>query len=339
MFRRVPCWSETSRRFRSWASSSGLTGLGLSPRRRYNVLVMAGPDEIDSNATTRFTPDVLRRFRLEAKAPCLLVLLGPDLGFRIPLTRPEITIGRTNDADIILHDSQISRRHIAVRSDLERGIYVLRDLGSTNGTQVNQRDVTEAVLSAGDKIFIGATTLKFSLEDEVDSEHGARMNEIAFNDDLTGLVVKRRFYDELQYEVQHALSSSRPLGVLMMDLDGLKRINDAHGHATGAGVIAESGRIIGAIVTPLGQACRWGGDEFIAFLRHHGRAESLAIGEQIRAAIAAHRYEQDGVRLPVSISIGIAALPESARDAKGLTTSADAALYRAKHQGRNCVSE
>ncbi len=300
---------------------------------------MSDPDDFDSNATTRFTPDLMRRFQLEQKAPCLVVLLGPDLGLRIPLTRPVITIGRTSEADVVLHDSQISRKHFVVHSDLERGIYSLRDLGSTNGTAVNTETVGEAVLSAGDKIFAGATILKFSLEDELESEHGERINELVFTDDLTGLVAKRRFYDELRFQVEHALGSAQQLGLLMMDLDGLKRINDTHGHATGAAVIAQAGRIIGRIVQPVGQACRFGGDEFVAYLSRRGPAEALATGEEIRAAIAGHLFEKDGQRLPVSISIGVATVPESARASDELSQCADAALYRAKARGRNCVSD
>jgi two-component system cell cycle response regulator len=151
-------------------------------------------------------------------------------------------------------------------------------------------------------------------------------------------VVKRRFYNQLRFQIQRSLEQGQKVALLMMDLDGLKQINDTHGHAMGAHVISQAGRRIGEVVNPLGQACRYGGDEFVAYLLRHDLAAGLEVGERIRSAIRDHPFEKDGKVLKVSISIGVAVLPDAGREAEELSKAADEALYRAKARGRNCVS-
>jgi two-component system cell cycle response regulator len=306
---------------------------------------MTSDTQFDGGATARFQAEELKKYKLDQKSPTLVVLLGSDAGLRIPLSKPEVTLGRTTEADFLLHDAEISRRHALIRCDPERRTYTLVDLKSTNGTRVNLEQVTEAALKEGDKIFLGSTVLKFMLQDELESEHVDVLHRLAFTDDLTGLVAKRRFTHQLQFQIQRALDSSERLALLMMDLDGLKQINDAHGHAMGAYIIAQAGGLIGEIVNPLGQACRYGGDEFTAYLLRHDAAGALGVGERIRSTIEARLFEKDGKSLKISISIGVAVLPEAARDTEAardpeaLNKAADEALYRAKAKGRNCVSD
>jgi diguanylate cyclase (GGDEF)-like protein len=194
------------------------------------------------------------------------------------------------------------------------------------------------VLRDGDKIFVGQTILKFTFEDDVDVESGALVDRFLFEDDLTGLVVKRRFYNELGIRLEIAKSSGSALAVLMMDMDGLKSVNDRHGHSFGAFVISEAGKRIGAICNPLGQACRYGGDEFIAYLTDHDVAAALGIGEAICEVVRGTPFVKDGVELKLSISIGVAAFPDGGNTVEILNRAADEALYRAKDKGRNQVS-
>src|SRR5262245_58737421 len=152
---------------------------------------MAPETQFDGGSTARVPSDELKKYRLDQKAPTLVVLLGADTGLRIPLIKNEVTLGRTAEADVLLHDDQISRRHAVIRHDPQRGTYTVHDLNSTNGTWVNQSPITEAVLGDGDKIFLGSTVLKFVLQDELESEHSDVLNRLVFTDDLTGLVLKR----------------------------------------------------------------------------------------------------------------------------------------------------
>jgi diguanylate cyclase (GGDEF)-like protein len=303
-----------------------------------------GNDELDEQFTSfeartaRYDLGWLQKYRLDKKLPTLFILRGGDAGLRIPLTKDCVTLGRTVEADLVFHDEQISRRHAQIRYEEESQTYYLGDLGSTNGTFLNDRPVTkDEALKDGDKIFIGTTILKFMLQDEVEMESGELVDRLMFQDDLTGLVVKRRFYNDLRVKIQAAATQASKLSILMMDLDGLKRVNDTYGHQAGAFIISEAGKIIGSICNPSGQACRYGGDEFIAYLLVP-LEDAVETAERIRKAVVEHIFVQDGRELRVSISIGVAAFPEDGKSLEALTKAADEALYRAKGKGRNVVS-
>ncbi|MBI4601794.1 MAG: GGDEF domain-containing protein [Planctomycetes bacterium] len=304
-----------------------------------------GTDDSDESTeafeaqTAKYDLGWLQKAQLEKKTPILYVLRGADAGLRIPLTKESLTLGRTIEADLVFHDEQISRRHARISLDSSSGAYFLEDLSSTNGTFLNDRPVTKGQLKDGDKIFLGTTILKFSLEDDVDMESGEIFDRLVFQDDLTGLVVKRRFYNELKVQLHYAGVQSRPVSVLMMDMDGLKKVNDTHGHPMGAYVISEVGKLIGGICGQSGQACRYGGDEFVAYLVGAGKDEAVTVGEAIRKAVKEAVFSKDGVEVRVSISIGVATFPDSGRTLDAITKAADEALYRAKAKGRDVVSE
>jgi diguanylate cyclase (GGDEF)-like protein len=288
--------------------------------------------------TARYDLNWLQKYRLDKKVATLFVMRGVDTGLRIPLTKETVTLGRTVEADLVFHDEQISRRHAMIRSDSTGESYTLSDLGSTNGTYLNDRPVTKPEpLKDGDKIFIGTTILKFQLQDELEVESGELVDRLMFQDDLTGLVVKRRFYNQLRTQLQAAGAQGLALSVLMMDLDGLKKVNDNHGHPVGAFIISEAGRLIGEIVTAKGQACRYGGDEFIAYLDAQ-KQETVEVAEAIRRAIGGHAFAKDGIEHRVTISIGVATFPDDGKSLEAMTKAADEALYRAKHKGRDVVS-
>jgi diguanylate cyclase (GGDEF)-like protein len=289
--------------------------------------------------TARYDVGWLNKARLEKKQPTLYVLRGAEAGTRIPLSKDSLTLGRTVDADLVFHDDQISRRHARISLDPVSSTYFLEDLGSTNGTFLNDRPVTKGQLKDGDKIFLGSTILKFMVQDEVESESGEIVDRLMFQDDLTGLVVKRRFYNELKIQLHYASAQSRAVSVLMMDMDGLKQVNDTHGHHMGAYVISEVGKIIGRICNRSGQACRYGGDEFVAYLLGTGKDEAKTLGEEIRAEVKDKPFEKDSVTVRVSISIGVATFPEDGKTLDEITKCADEALYRAKAKGRNTVSD
>ena len=300
-----------------------------------------GNESVDpfDGKTARFEGlSFLDNYTLEKKVAVLVVLSGTDAGLRIPLLKPTILLGRTIESDIVLHDELISRRHARVTSDAQTGEYRISDLKSTNGTRVNNREIDEVELSDGDKIFLGTTVMKFVLEDDLESESYDRVDQMLFRDELTGLVVPRRFYSELRIQLRAAAASNVELALLMMDLDGLKGVNDRYGHPVGAFVISEAGREIGQVCKARGQACRYGGDEFVAYLARTSKTDALEVGERIRLAIVERTFDKDGNSHRVSISIGVAAYPGDGRSLEEMVKAADDALYRAKEKGRNCVS-
>jgi diguanylate cyclase (GGDEF)-like protein len=218
------------------------------------------------------------------------------------------------------------------------GEWAVVDLGSTNGTLLNGQPCKDAVLRPGDRIFVGKTVLELQ-QDALRDAQAAELERLLSIDDLSGLWVKRRFDAQLSSSVAAiAAGSATTLSVVVMDMDGVKGINDTHGHHMGAFVIGEAGHVIGKQVEGRGFATRFGGDEFAAALPGMGKDEAVALAEAIRSAVVAHVYEKDGVRVQPGLSCGVATVPGDATDAEGVFRAADQAMYRAKRGGKNRVA-
>lgn len=272
---------------------------------------------------------VRARFR-----PVLVVISGDSVGVRAKV-EGNMLVGRDPGADLMLPDAGVSWHHAMIE---DRGdSHVVVDLGSTNGTTVNGRRLSEAPLQHGDKIVFGKTTVRFEVQDPADQAYDEMVARLINIDDLSGLYTKRRFDSELEQMLQLAASQGQPVGLLVMDLDGVKQINDTHGHSFGAYVIGESGRVIGKVLEGRGIACRFGGDEYVAAVAGLDALAAAEVGEEIRRAIAEHHYEKEGIELRPGISIGVAAFPENAADPYSLFQRGDEALYRAKAAGKGCV--
>jgi diguanylate cyclase (GGDEF)-like protein len=267
--------------------------------------------------------------------PVLVVITGNEMGSRAPVDR-SILIGRDPECDLVLTDALVSSRHAMLE---DRGdSWALVDLGSTNGTSVNGEKGKEFVLSRNDKIGFGRTVVRFEMQDQLEQAYDELVERLLNVDDLSGLLVRRKFDSDLNAAIDAARARQVPIGLLMMDLDGIKKINDTHGHLFGAYVIGESGRVIGKVLEGRGFASRFGGDEYVAALPNLDVEASRAVGEEIRVAIAEHRFERESVPLRPGISIGVASYPESADSAESVFQRADEALYRAKRAGKNQVS-
>ncbi|MEE7548601.1 diguanylate cyclase, partial [Xanthomonas sp. Kuri4-1] len=160
----------------------------------------------------------------------------------------------------------------------------------------------------------------------------------SIRDPLTGLYNRRYLEESLSRELARCARRGLPLSVLMLDVDHFKQFNDAHGHAGGDVLLAAVGQLLGA--RPRGEdiACRYGGEEFTLILPETTSDDALRLAEELRGRIAA-LVASDGVRpLPrVTASIGISTFPADGELGTGLIQKADAALYQAKHRGRNRV--
>jgi diguanylate cyclase (GGDEF)-like protein len=135
-----------------------------------------------------------------------------------------------------------------------------------------------------------------------------------------------------------AKATEASLVVLMMDMDGLKRINDAHGHRMGAQTIRQVGAIIGDEIRGRGEATRFGGDEFCAFLPGAGEGDARVLAERLRVRVEQADFVLDDITVKATISIGIGIIGRSVGEWTVLQEKADRALYRAKLAGRNRTS-
>jgi two-component system cell cycle response regulator len=276
--------------------------------------------------------------QLSQQNPVILVLDGQELGKRFVLDDASFTIGRDPEkANIVLTDRAVSSMHTRIDYNARERQFFITDLESKNGVWVNSRRVESTPLNPGDKIFLGATVLKFNIEDAIEERFHSQVDTLMNIDDLTGLPVKRAFDQRFSIAFVKAMQRRKPLALLMMDMDGLKQINDTYGHLMGSHTISECGRIIGKAVTKRGTACRYGGDEFMAYLRNTPLAEAMPLGEYIRQTIASHTFRLNGHNPNPSISIGVAEFSGKMQSPNDLVNAADEALYRAKEAGRNIV--
>jgi two-component system, cell cycle response regulator len=261
-------------------------------------------------------------------------MTGKSVGERISVLG-NVFIGRDPSIQLVLPDQGVSYRHACLED--RGGAWVLVDLGSTNGVQVNGERAKEAELKHGDRLKFGSTVVRFELQDETDQAYTETIAQLLHNDDLTGLLLRRRFDAELALMLTQAGTAGEPLSLLAMDLDGVKAINDAHGHLFGAYTIAETGKLIGRMLPRGGIACRFGGDEFIVALAGHTLEAARDVAEKIRVAVSEHAYNYQNVALHPSLSAGVAQFPKHAEDHEALFKAADAALYTAKRNGKNRV--
>ena len=159
-----------------------------------------------------------------------------------------------------------------------------------------------------------------------------RLRAEADHDFLTGLANRRRFRKALGQEVERWRRYDLPCALLLLDVDHMKRINDTYGHPAGDRVI----RFVASAITELSRdndtAARLGGEEFALLLAGAGSEKALAAAERLRRAVCDEALEEVGV---VSVSLGVASCPAHARSERDLFSASDAALYRAKREGRD----
>jgi diguanylate cyclase (GGDEF)-like protein len=165
------------------------------------------------------------------------------------------------------------------------------------------------------------------------------MQRQASTDDLTGLNNHRFLIDYLGQQVALAERLNAPLAVLVIDLDHFKRVNDTYGHPVGDAVLSMFAQTLVGSIRRADLAARYGGEEFIVVMSNTAAVDARLVAEKIRAAAEAMRMPINGGRshVAVSVSIGGAAYPEDTTTAAELLATADAALYDAKHAGRNRV--
>jgi diguanylate cyclase (GGDEF)-like protein len=163
-----------------------------------------------------------------------------------------------------------------------------------------------------------------------------RAERLARTDFLTGLNNRRAFYEIGETSLRQAQRYSRDAALLMIDIDHFKSINDRFGHAAGDAVIRGVGQSIVSTVRNVDIAGRLGGEEFTVLLPETSAAEARVAAERLRRAIGESNLEHQGQPLPVTVSLGVASL-RAEDDLEAVIARADAALYRAKHEGRNRV--
>jgi diguanylate cyclase (GGDEF)-like protein/PAS domain S-box-containing protein len=214
---------------------------------------------------------------------------------------------------------------VALASDGAVGEAPLR-LGIVTGTEIlitPDRTLTDEEMTILRAV---ANILATAIERLRDED---RMRHDALHDPLTGLANRTLLYDRLGHALAHAERDPGDTGVLFVDLDNFKRVNDVYGHGAGDELLAALGGRLEGAVRPADTVARFGGDEFVVVCEHTDRAGALALADRLESAIAVP-VAVAGVEHTLSASIGIAL---GQGDAEELIREADAAVYRAKAAG------
>ena len=270
--------------------------------------------------------------------PYLIVLVGTHVGETFRLADGELFIGRSPQSNIRFDDDGVSRRHAKVWMT-PNGDWVLEDMNSANGTFVNDERVATRVLRAEYKIHFGPNSLvKFTLHDELEENFQRQMYDAALRDGLTRAFNKKYFLTRLDTELAYARRHKTNLSLVMLDVDYFKRFNDTYGHLAGDAVLVTLAQLIQKTLRAEDVFARYGGEEFASICRGVSREQAWVLAERIRSLVETTSFESSGVRMPVTVSLGVAGMPEFAAESSvQLVAAADEALYSAKSNGRNLV--
>lgn len=269
---------------------------------------------------------------------CLQVLQGAAAGLVVRIDAQEFMIGRSPESNLHFDDSAITWRHAYIRCRSNQ--YFLRDLDSTNGTFLDgQACQGEAPLRPGMLISLAESVLlRFSLLSESEISLAETMYRNATTDSLTGLLNRTSFFAQAEQEAALFQRSGRTFGLLMLDLDFFKKVNDSFGHPAGDQLLAQFALRLRQQLRLEDLLARIGGEEFAILLRASDEVGCQDVAERLRLHVSSSPFRlqtpNGTVDHHATVSIGIAFTRPGDR-LGNLVDRADQALYNAKNQGRN----
>lgn len=274
--------------------------------------------------------------KVDARDGCLIVIYGEDLGRRIGLGNEPCIVGRSSKCDLHIEQESVSRNH----SRISRGPngYAVRDLGSTNGTYVNDQLIADDwVLRDGDQLKIGRTIFKFIVGTNMEAQYHEEIYRLMTIDGLTELHNKRFFNEALDREMSRCKRYARLFSLVLFDIDHFKHINDTFGHLAGDHVLRQLGGVIRTSIRRDDVPARTGGEEFSVIMPESAIEGAVVLAEKLRRAIQETSFAFEGTIIPVTVSLGVAQWNPAIEDPNELVKSADQKLYEAKRSGRNRV--
>jgi diguanylate cyclase (GGDEF)-like protein len=273
--------------------------------------------------------------RAPGKEACLVVIYGIDLGKKYNLDAATLVLGRSSKCEIQIDQESVSRAHSKV---INTGKSIrIRDLGSTNGTYVNDEVIEEHVLGDGDLIKIGRTIFKFLSGGNIERAYHEEIYRLTTIDGLTQIYNKRYFLETLEREIARSNRYRRDMSLVMFDLDHFKKVNDTYGHLAGDSVLKILASTIKAKIRREDLFARYGGEEFAIVLPEIDGYNAHQFAEKIRRIVEATDFRFENTKIDVTISMGVATLDPETSDSAALIKRADERLYEAKSAGRNCV--
>ncbi len=264
----------------------------------------------------------------------LVVIYGLDLGRKYELAKTDIQLGRSSKADIQIDQESVSRNHAHI-SNTTKGVRI-RDLGSTNGTFVNDTVVEgERELRNGDLVKIGRTIFKYIAGGNIEAAYHDEIYRLTTMDGLTQIYNRRYFEESLDRELSRSRRYERVLSLVMFDIDHFKAVNDRYGHLAGDYVLKQLASTVRTRIRREDVFARYGGEEFGILLPEVDMGGARQLSEKVRKLVEKQRFVFDKHTIPVTVSLGVATLTPEHREPADLLRAADAKLYEAKTHGRN----
>src|SRR5512142_2783884 len=193
------------------------------------------------------------------KDACLVVIYGLELGRKYNLDSANVNIGRSSKSDVQIDQESVSRNHARIINTGKS--MILRDLGSTNGTYVNDQLIDEYVLRDGDFVKIGRTIFKFLTGGNIENAYHEEIYRLTTVDGLTQIYNKRYFMEVLEREISRSHRYGRELSLIMFDIDHFKNINDTYGHLAGDHVLKHLASAVKGRIRREDIMARYGGEE------------------------------------------------------------------------------
>jgi len=273
--------------------------------------------------------------RMVAKEACLVVIYGLDLGKKYNLNRAQIIMGRSSKADVQIDQEAVSRNHCKIINT--GSAILLRDMGSTNGTYVNDELIDEYALCDGDFIKVGRCIFKFLSGNNIENAYHEEIYRLTTIDGLTQVFNRRYFIETLERELGRAQRYRRDLSLIMFDIDHFKVVNDTHGHLAGDHVLKQLAALVKLRIRREDVLARYGGEEFGIILPEVDNASAIQFAEKIRGLVEAAEFRFEDTPIAVTISVGVTTLVGEQEDVLEFVKLADDNLYAAKQAGRNRV--
>jgi diguanylate cyclase (GGDEF)-like protein len=311
------------------------------PQSPGNIDVGFKPDKPDRTSTAgdRVTiPDHIdfSTVTTSSDRACLVVIYGPELGKRAALGHGGFEIGRSSRSDLAIDQESISRHHAKITYDGQS--HVIEDLGSTNGTFVNDQNLKRSKLKDGDQIKLGRSILKYMSGDNIEANYHEEIYRLMTMDALTQTHNRRYFNEALEREYQRSLRYRRALSLLLFDIDHFKQINDTYGHVAGDSVLRQLALVVKPRLRQQDVLARVGGEEFAVLLPEVEAAGALVAAEKVRRLVEGARFIVDAKEFGCTVSVGVSAFATNMSAPVMLYEAADKNLYEAKRAGRNRVA-
>lgn len=272
-----------------------------------------------------------------ARKACLVAIYGHELGKKYNLEAPVVIVGRSSKSDLQIDQDSVSRSHCKLVNDGER--VTVYDLGSTNGTYVNDRAIQEHVLADGEHVKIGRAILKFLSGGNIEHAYHEEIYHLTTVDGLTQVYNRRYFMESLERELSRSQRYARALSLIMFDIDHFKSVNDSFGHLAGDHVLKQLAVAVKAQIRREDVMARYGGEEFAVLLPEIDTASAARFAEKTRELVEQTTFAFDQTPIRVTISVGVASLDATVLSADALVKLADERLYEAKRRGRNRVCD